>query len=178
MLELREQGKILFESKEIPSGISRGEFLLANFYEPIIIGDNVTLSDVITLFYDISELISNIFLEHPKALMNLVCACSTQYHKAIKIYPYMSIDHEGRLGMYTKFLMIQSEHRSDDLIPLEKIPVITDETVEVESFFDLNINQKLFRSITLASLADVLFFELFEFLKNNSTDFDQTPLTQ
>lgn len=176
MLELGNQGKIFFEGKQIPEDIVKKEFLMANFYEPLRISNNTSLMSIVEVYMEISGLIDSIFLENPKALANLINAYSTKNYQAIKVYPYMSIDHEGRMNMHTKFSMISSDQKTET--KLSEIPVFIDESIQIESFFDLSINQNLFKSVTLASLADALFFELFEFLKNNPTDFDQIPLTQ
>jgi len=175
-LRLESGGNIFIdgEQADISQLENKGEFLSSILTLDVELSEDVTLGEVVHLFYDLKGLIKNILSEEYELVRTLVTATALPRNfKYVRVYKSFKIENESIEGkeefiyLMPEIEVVPSEPGEDGIRNLAGLPIKIDENIKLVHG-DTNTTIESKAKVSLFDLMTCLFEDLAELLKEGA----------
>jgi len=166
MLRIEKENKIYFDGLPVNQAqVELKDFLIANFGVETAFGKDLTIEDLVHVFYPIREFIHQYFSEPYEVVRAFLTVTKfNQNYKKLRIYKTLT-NEDGYLYISINVELIPGDENEPGVNSISKLPVFLDEKLEIADE-DIELDRKM--KFNLLDTMPAIFEDLSYILKNES----------
>ena len=168
MVQIRRQGKVNFEGRELEIPHNQlGSFLLTSVSEQVTLEEGVTLNELMNTFFHLKGFIQNYFIEEYDALNAIISAGTViEPISEVIVYKEMVVSSEGDLMIFPKIRTTKSTSISEGY---QDVTVRVDNELVVHDEIGFtNKGKRIVSHLTLLELLGAIFEDFQDYITRSA----------